>query len=144
MRVRCWGSQHDGREQGWNDRGAAQAAGLLAARRLRRLRRLARLQAEQDGSTVGGTETEQQPEAAPVVVNKAKKPRTKRPPMKDQLTPWHCAACTEEMGFYQHKMVQVLLNPHEANGKLICGSLWWGCARCHKPVYRIREFGEKR
>ena len=93
---------------------------------------------------VGGTETEQQPEAAPVVVNKAKKPRTKRPPMKDQLTPWHCAACTEEMGFYQHKMVQVLLNPHEANGKLICGSLWWGCARCHKPVYRIREFGEKR
>ena len=46
---------------------------------------------------VGGTETEQQPEAAPVVVNKAKKPRTKRPPMKDQLTPWHCAECTENL-----------------------------------------------
>ena len=76
---------------------------------------------------------------------KPRKPRAKRPPMKDQLTPWHCAACTEEMlGFEQHKMVQILRNPHEANGKLICGSLWWACARCLKPVYLIREFGEKR
>ena len=70
---------------------------------------------------VGGTETEQQPEAAPTFdgavtkPTKPRKPRAKRPPMKDQLTPWHCAACTEEMGFEQHKMVQVLLNPHEAN-----------------------------
>jgi hypothetical protein len=65
--------------------------------------------------------------------------------MKDQLTPWHCAECTEEnMGHYQHKMVQVLRAPHEANGKLICGSLWWACARCLKPVYHIREFGAKR
>ena len=95
---------------------------------------------------VGGTETEQQPEPAPasMALTKAKKPRCKRPPMKDQLTPWHCAECTEEMGFYQHQMVQVLRDPHEANGKLICGSLWWACARCLKPVYRIREFGEKR
>ena len=95
---------------------------------------------------VGGTESEQ-PDPAPAfdgTVTKPSKPRCKCPPMKDQLTPWHCAECTEEMGFYQHKMVQVLRNPHEANGKLTCGSLWWGCARCHKPVYRIREFGEKR
>ena len=89
---------------------------------------------------VGGTETEQ-PEAAPT---KVKKPRAKRPPMKDQLTPWHCAECTEEMGFEQHRMVQVLCNPHEANGKLVAGGLWWACARCLKPYYQIRMFGQKR
>ena len=62
-----------------------------------------------------------------------------------QLTPWHCAECTDEqLGFYQHQMVQVLRSPHEANGKLICGSIWWACARCLKPVYLVREFGEKR
>jgi hypothetical protein len=80
----------------------------------------------------------------PVVVNKAKKPRAKRPAMKDQLTPFYCAACSEEQGYLQHQMVQVLRNPHEANGKLVAGSLWWACARCLKPYYRIREFGEKR
>jgi hypothetical protein len=66
-----------------------------------------------------GTETEQQPDPAPAInaaVTKVKKPRAKRPAMKDQLTPWHCAECTEEMGFYQHQMVQVLRSPHEANG----------------------------
>ena len=96
---------------------------------------------------VGGTETEQQPEAAPEIeaFAKARKPRGKRPPMKDQLTRFHCAECTAEMmGFEQHQMVQVLRDPHEANGKLVAGSLWWACARCLKPVYRIREFGEKR
>jgi hypothetical protein len=99
---------------------------------------------------VGGTETDQ-PEAAPAFdgavtkPSKPRKPRAKRPPMKDQLTPWHCAACTEEqLGFEQHKMVQILRAPHEANGKLICGSIWWACARCLKPVYLVREFGEKR
>ena len=99
---------------------------------------------------VGGTETEQQPEPTSVIealtkVKKPRKARTKRPPMKDQLTPWHCAACTEEqLGFEQHKMVQILRAPHEANGKLICGSIWWACARCLKPVYLVREFGDKR
>jgi hypothetical protein len=94
---------------------------------------------------VGGTETEQQPEVAPDAPAKVKKPRAKRPPMKDQLTPWHCAECTAEMmGHYQHQMVQVLRAPHEANGKLVAGSLWWACARCLTPVYRIREFGDKR
>jgi hypothetical protein len=45
---------------------------------------------------VGGTETEQRPEPAPVFdgavtqTTKPRKPR-KRPPMKDQLTRWHCA-----------------------------------------------------
>jgi hypothetical protein len=56
------------------------------------------LSAMKDGNpsrlrVVGGTETEQQPEAAPAInaPAKVKKPRAKRSPMKDQLTPWHCA-----------------------------------------------------
>ena len=48
---------------------------------------------------VGGTETEQSLDPDFKTPAKAKKPRGKRPPMKDQLTPWHCAECTEEMGF---------------------------------------------
>jgi len=48
------------------------------------------------------------------------------------------------MGFEQHQMVQVLRDPHEANGKLVAGSLWWACARCQLAIYRIREFGAKR
>ena len=94
---------------------------------------------------VGGTEAEQQPEPSPpVVVNKPKKPRTKRPAMKGQLTAFHCAACSEEMGYLQHQMVQVLRNPHEADGKLVAGSPWWACARCLKPYHQVREFGDKR
>jgi hypothetical protein len=64
--------------------------------------------------------------------------------MKDQLTRWHCAECTAELGYMQHQMVQVLRDPHEPNGKLVAGSLWWACARCLKSYYRIRTFGEKR
>jgi len=33
--------------------------------------------------------------------------------MKDQLTRWHCAECTAELGYMQHQMVQVLRDPHE-------------------------------
>jgi hypothetical protein len=47
------------------------------------------------------------------------------------------------MGFEQHQMVQVLRDPHEANGKLVAGSLWWACARCLKTYYRIRTFGQR-
>jgi hypothetical protein len=100
---------------------------------------------------VGGTDVETLPVEGDTVVLtgaaaeafKQRKPR-KRPPMKDQLTRWHCAECTAELGYMQHQMVQVLRDPHEANGKLVAGSLWWACARCQLAIYRIREFGDKR
>jgi hypothetical protein len=90
---------------------------------------------------VGGMDTEPEPEAKPT---KAKKPRKRTVPMKDQLQRWHCAPCSEEMGYEQHQMVQVLRDPYEANGKLVGGGLWWACARCMKPQYLIRLFGQKR
>lgn len=94
---------------------------------------------------VGGTETEPTEDGQPFdgAVTKPTRAPRKRPAMKDQLTPWHCAACTEETGMYQHQMVQVLRDPHEANGKLVAGSLWWACARCLKTYYRIRTFGQR-
>ena len=39
-------------------------------------------------------------------------------------------------------MIQVLRTPHEANGKLIAGHLWWACARCLAPYYQIRMYGK--
>jgi hypothetical protein len=64
--------------------------------------------------------------------------------MKDVLKAFKCSQCSEETGMVSHQMVQVLRNPHEANGKLIAGSLWWACARCLTPYYLIREFGAKK
>jgi DNA-directed RNA polymerase subunit RPC12/RpoP len=64
--------------------------------------------------------------------------------MKDTLKAFKCAKCSEELGHDYHQMVQVLRNPHEANGKLAAGSLWWACARCQKPYYLIRLLGSKR
>jgi len=85
----------------------------------------------------GGLDTEHQ--VAPGA--KAKKPRKKRPPMKDQLVRFKCTPCSEETGVEQSTMVQVLRTPHEANGKLIAGHLWWACARCLAPYYQIRMYG---
>jgi hypothetical protein len=35
----------------------------------------------------------------------------------------------------QTKLVQVITNPHEANGKLVAGTLWWACARCLTQMF---------
>jgi hypothetical protein len=86
---------------------------------------------------VGGLDTE--PEGVPAP--KPKKPRKKRPPMKDQLTAFKCTPCTEEIGVDNTMLVQVIRTPHEANGKLVAGHLWWACARCLKPYYQIRMYG---
>jgi hypothetical protein len=78
----------------------------------------------------------------------AAKPKPRRAPrkvpMKDQLIPFRCTRCVEETGLDDTQMVQVLRNPHEANGKLIAGSLWWACARCLTPYYMIKQFGDKK
>jgi hypothetical protein len=72
---------------------------------------------------VGGTDAE--PEVAPAP--KPKKPRKKRPPITNQLVPFKCTPCTEESGVDQTLLVQVIATPHEANGKLVAGHLWWAC-----------------
>ena len=69
---------------------------------------------------------------------------TPRQPMRNTLKAFKCSNCTDETGMIAHTLVQVLREPHEANGKLVAGSLWWACARCLKPYYRIRTFGSRR
>jgi hypothetical protein len=91
-------------------------------------------------SVVGGTDVAPEPEPTP----KVKKSRPRRVPMKDQLIPFRCTKCSEELGYDYDQMVQVLRNPHEANGKLVAGGLWWACDRCRTPYYLIRLFGSKR
>jgi hypothetical protein len=87
----------------------------------------------------GGLDTE--PEVVPAPEVKRKRPR--KVPMKDQLVAFKCAPCTEETGVDQTKLVQVVTNPHEANGKLVAGHLWWACARCLTLYYQIRMYGSK-
>jgi hypothetical protein len=92
---------------------------------------------------VGGTdfEREQQPPASQTLAtNKPKKP-TKRPPLKDQIRPFKCTPCSEEIGTEQHKLIQLMTQPFEANGKIVGGGLWWACARCKKPYFLIRLYG---
>jgi Rubredoxin-like zinc ribbon domain (DUF35_N) len=75
------------------------------------------------------------------LVAKPKKPRAKRPPLKDQMRAFKCTPCSEEVGNDQHKLVQVMMQPFEANGKIVAGGLWWACARCLKPYFMIRLYG---
>src|SRR5215211_7626420 len=72
---------------------------------------------------------------------KAKRRRPRQVPMKDQLVPFKCTKCSEEAGFDNTMLVQVVRTPHEANGKLVAGHLWWACARCLTPYYRIKMYG---
>src|SRR5262245_58279938 len=48
-------------------------------------------------------------------------------PKRKTLSAFQCTACTERPGVVAHTLVQVLRTPHEANGKLVAGSLWWAC-----------------
>jgi hypothetical protein len=89
---------------------------------------------------VGGIDTE--PEVAPTPKARTKRPR--RVAMKDQLVPFKCTACAEETGVDHTLLVQVVSTPHEANGKLVAGHLWWACARCLKPYFQIRMYGPKK
>jgi hypothetical protein len=38
--------------------------------------------------------------------------------MRDTLKAFKCARCTDETGMMAHTLVQVLREPHEANGKI--------------------------
>jgi hypothetical protein len=89
---------------------------------------------------VGGLDTE--PEIAPTP--KAKKPRKRHVPMKDQLVRFKCTPCSEAAGIDHTKLVQVMSTPYEANGKLVAGHLWWACARCLQPYFQIRMYGPKK
>jgi hypothetical protein len=40
------------------------------------------------------------------------------------LPAFRCTPCSEETGIDQHKLVQVVTNPHEANSKLVAGHDW--------------------
>ena len=64
--------------------------------------------------------------------------------MRNTLKAFKCSNCTDETGMMAHTLVQVLREPHEANGKLVAGSLWWACARCLTAYYRIRTFIRRR
>ena len=65
-------------------------------------------------------------------------------PTRKTLSAFECTTCTEKLGIAAHTMVQVLRTPHEANGKLVAGSLWWACGRCLRPYYYIRTLGHRR
>jgi hypothetical protein len=90
---------------------------------------------------VGGTDVEESRlEANQSPAKAAPKKRAKRPPMKDQMIPFKCGPCSEELGGTQHTLVQLMTQPFEVNGKIIAGGLWWACSRCMKPYYQIRTF----
>ena len=38
--------------------------------------------------------------------------------------------------------MQVVRNPHELDGKLMHGGLWWACARCLVPVYYVGQMDD--
>lgn len=64
---------------------------------------------------------------------------TPRQPMRNTLKAFKCSNCTDEIGMMAHTLVQVLREPHEANGKLVAGSSWAAAFTANLPHNKRRR-----
>ena len=58
-----------------------------------------------------------------------------------RVKPHKCGPCSKRLRYEYSALVQGLLAPHEADGKLIGGQYWWLCAKCNRPYYFIADIG---